>query len=254
MPNPFATTVMAAGYAHARPPVHARVIELLRKHFDSLPVPRALDVGCGAGLSTRALAPLATERIAIDPAEGMLRYAHDVAPGAQFIVASAEALPFPAAHFDLISAAGSLNYVDLPRFFVEARRVLRPQGILAIYDFSTGSSFRESHHLDRWFQAFIERYPWEQGEATALDPEILARISEGFEIKSAERFEIALTLSPDFYLEYILTETNVANAVRRGTPLHEIREWCARTLQPVWQGRERDVLFRGYLACLVPHS
>ena len=63
-------------------------------------------------------------------------------------------------------------------------------------------------------------------------------------------FEIGITLTPEFYLDYVMTETNVAAAVRSGVPQSEIRSWCAETLAPVWKGAEREVLFRGYFACM----
>jgi hypothetical protein len=43
---------------------------------------------------------------------------------------------------------------------------------------------------------------------------------------------------------------NVAYAVTNGAPLEEIRAWCQDTLAPVFGGRNREVLFRGYIAYL----
>ena len=51
---------LATAYAFHRPPVHRGIIAALGKHvqFTNRPL-RALDIGCGAGLSTAALEPLA---------------------------------------------------------------------------------------------------------------------------------------------------------------------------------------------------
>ena len=46
----------------------------------------------------------------------------------------------------------------------------------------------------------------------------------------------------------MLTETNVAHAVRQGQRLDEIRAWCANTL---WTDAEADILFPGYYALFV---
>ncbi|HEY6495509.1 MAG TPA: hypothetical protein VIZ43_19700, partial [Trebonia sp.] len=51
---------LAAGYAFDRPPVHDQVLRSARL---TAPAARALDVGCGAGLSTAALIPLARQVI-----------------------------------------------------------------------------------------------------------------------------------------------------------------------------------------------
>src|SRR4051794_11312480 len=123
MPNLFASPAMAAGYASSRPPVHAKVVELIRAACGSRSFDRALDVGCGAGLSALALAEVARIRVGLEPAVSMLAHAGAVAPGAAFVGGSADSLPFAAGSFDLIAAAGSLNYTRVDRFFAEASRV-----------------------------------------------------------------------------------------------------------------------------------
>ena len=250
---------MAAGYAHSRPAVHPVVIERIYQHLrlgaDQLrparKIARALDVGCGSGRSTQPLDRLATKTFGIDVAEAMLAWAASVAPHAHFAAARAEALPIRSASLGLITAAGSLNYARLDRFFPEAARVLEPGGALVIYDFSPGRAFPDAASLDEWFSAFMRRYPPPSDEALPLSPQRLAQLTRLFDVQSHEDFEIALTLSPAFYLDYVLTETNVAHAAGNGEPLEEIRGWCQETLAPVFEGRSREVLFRGYIAYLV---
>ena len=69
-------------------------------------------------------------------------------------------------------------------------------------------------------------------------------------VDASERFQIPIELTRDFYLEYRMTETNVAFALRNGVSEEEIRAWCSRTLDPVWGDQPREVLFSGYFACL----
>ena len=242
MTNSFSQAGMAAGYAQFRPPVHRKILE--RALAPKPQVPRALDVGCGAGLSTHALAGFADVAIGMEPVAAMLP------PKPNFVAGAAEAIPVAGASIDLITAAGSLNYADLNLFFPEACRVLRDGGLLVVYDFEPGRSFRSSRNLDDWFRAFIGRYPWPPHEARELNPEILRDVAAGFRLKNHERFEIAIALDREFYLEYMLTETNVAFAQRRGIARQEIRSWCARTLDEFWREKSREILFRGYFACL----
>src|SRR5690349_9106257 len=155
---------MAAGYARFRPPVHRKILE--RALTPRAAAPRALDVGCGAGLSTQALAGFADVAIGMEPVAAMLPKQPN------FFAGVAEAIPIAGASIDLITAAGSLNYADLILFFPEAARILRAGGLLLVYDFEPGRSFRSSRSLDDWFSAFVERYPWPPHDAIELNPEI----------------------------------------------------------------------------------
>lgn len=229
-----------------RPPVHARVIERAVKEGQR--VGRVLDVGCGAGLSTAPLGRVAEHVIGMEPATAMLPLARRVAPDAVFVAGSGEALPVRSGSMDAITAAGSLNYLDLGQFFAEADRVLRPGGEILVYDFSPGRTFRGADALDRWFTEFERRYPWPEGEGSALSPEILDKAGGVFRVREHERFETGIRLDAEFYTGYMMTETNVARAVREGVPEAEIRRWCAETLGRVFGSEPKEVLFRGYFA------
>lgn len=237
---------MAAGYARFRPPVHRKILE--RALAPETVFHRALDVGCGAGVSTQALAGFADFVFGMEPVADML-------PGKpSYFAGAAEAIPVDADSIDLITAAGSLNYADLDMFFCEATRVLCADGLMIVYDFEPGRRFRDSgaldDALDKWFRAFIARFPWPPHEARELNPEILSDLAAGFWLERQQRFEIAISLAREFYLEYMLTETNVAFAMHRGIARDEIRSWCAKTLDAFWEEGDREILFPGYFACL----
>jgi len=151
---------LAAGYAYDRPAIHRRIMEGAAEYLHvTNRLGRALDIGCGAGLSTAALECLAETVVGLEPVQAMLTHSRVVAPHALFLVGRAETLPFSARAFDLIAAAGALNYVDVDLFLPDAARVLAPGGVLIIYDFSAGRRVRGGHQLDEWFATFARRYP-----------------------------------------------------------------------------------------------
>lgn len=242
---------LAAGYAFSRPPVHPLVIERIAAHrtLDGRSVARALDVGCGAGRSTAALAPIAARVVGLEPAGPMLVHRRAVAPQASFVVGRAEHLPFETASFDLITAAGALNYTDRERSLGEIARVLAPAGVLAIYDFSSGRRSRQASSLAAWFDEFEGRYPYPPGYV--MDVQALEYGRVGLQLAAYEPFEVAVTLDFDAYLAYVLTEANVARAIASGVPEADVTAWCRKSLTAVFAPRSLAVLFTGYIAYVI---
>jgi SAM-dependent methyltransferase len=239
---------LASGYAFSRPPVHPLVIERIVAHriLRARRITRALDVGCGAGRSTAALIPVAHTVVGVEPAAAMLAHRRAVAPGASFVVGRAEELPFANASFDLVTAAGSLNYTDRSRSLGQIARVLTPGGVLAIYDFSGGRRCHAAAALEAWFSDFEQRYSYPPGYA--LDVPRLDYESAGLRLVEYDPFEVAVALTLDAYLAYVLSEANVERAVAAGAPEADIAAWCRERLTPLFGSRMLAVLFTGYVA------
>jgi ubiquinone/menaquinone biosynthesis C-methylase UbiE len=101
---------------------------------------RALDVATGGGHTAAAFAPLVASVVASDLTEEMLGEAATLAASKKFANmttarADAEALPFGDASFELVTCRiAPHHFPDVPLFVAEARRVLAPDGILAVVD------------------------------------------------------------------------------------------------------------------------
>ncbi len=116
--------------------------QLLARLPASLQPRRWLDLGCGTGHFTRALAEryAPSEGLAVDIAEGMLRHARPQGGAAHFIAGDAEALPLHDASVDLLFSSLALQWCgDFPRVLSEAQRVLRPGGVLAFTSLCVGT-------------------------------------------------------------------------------------------------------------------
>src|SRR3990172_5432490 len=109
---------------------------------------RVLDVGCGTGLLTVALAERAAARVwGVEASEAMLEVAQG--RGARrvgFKHGEAEALPFREGWFERVVMSLVVHLVDRPRAFAEAARVLAPGGRIAIATF-------DEDHFDTWWAA-----------------------------------------------------------------------------------------------------
>jgi SAM-dependent methyltransferase len=239
---------LAAAYAFDRPSVHEQILRSARL---SRPAGRALDVGCGAGLSTAALMPLARQVTGLEPVAAMLVHRQVVAPGARFVRGQAERLPFAARSFDLVAAAGSLNYADLPSALTEVARVLTRDGTFLLYDFSTGQRSVSGEDRESWFASFVQRFPWPPGWQF-FDVRELPLVPHGLRLLEYTEVEARLPMTFDAYLRYILSETNVEYAIARGACSAEAaRDWCRETLKAVFADGEATVVVPGYIATLV---
>jgi SAM-dependent methyltransferase len=237
--NVYDSERVAAAYAFDRPPVHPLILRSARLERRA---GRALDVGCGAGLSTAALAPLAEHAIGLEPAPAMLAHSRAVAPQARFVIGAAERLPFGAGTFDLVTAAGSLNYADLPPALGEIARVLAPGGRFLLYDFSEGRRSTSGDALADWFAAFERRFPWPAGWRP-LDPRELPLGPAGLRLLDHTDIELRLPMTFEDYVRYAAGGINVERT-------EEARDWCRETLAEVFAAGDLTVLIPGYLATL----
>src|SRR5688572_24894702 len=115
-------------YASGRLSAHARVLARLEIWLkEHLPVDRALDVGCGTGQSTLALVPYARSIMGVDSSPAMMAQA-PVHPQIDYRRGRAEALPFAASEFDLVTASSAFHWFDHEGFLAEVARTLRPGG------------------------------------------------------------------------------------------------------------------------------
>ena len=93
-----------------------------------------LDVGCGGGFMSEAMAGRGAMVTGIDPAAAAIRIAADHAAetgsGIRYLVAGGEAIPLPDASTDIVVCVDVLEHVnDLNKVINEIARVLKPGGL-----------------------------------------------------------------------------------------------------------------------------
>jgi ubiquinone/menaquinone biosynthesis C-methylase UbiE len=93
-----------------------------------------LDVGCGTGAITAALARHGIQATGVDVVPDFVRIARELHPSTAFEVGDAESLPFAAENFTFVTLASVLEHVrDWRLTLAEAARVLAPGGVLYLH-------------------------------------------------------------------------------------------------------------------------
>jgi len=113
---------------------------------------QALDVGCGAGHLSFALAPLVARVVALDPIPAMLEAVRSGAAarglaGIETWEGGCVALPFEPGSFDLVATRYSAHHWSrLEKALREMKRVLRPGGHLLVIDVEgDGNALVDTH-------------------------------------------------------------------------------------------------------------
>ena len=138
----------SADYRRFRPGYPGELFEFLAAAAPSRRV--ALDVATGNGQAAGAMARHFELVLAGDPSANQLK---EAAPHERvhYVRHAAERLPVRTGAADLLAVAQAAHWFDFPPFYSEARRVLRPNGIVALWTYSL---FR----VDAAVDAAVERF------------------------------------------------------------------------------------------------
>jgi SAM-dependent methyltransferase len=123
---------VSAGYAAFRPHYPDALFALLAGVAPAQEV--AWDCGTGTGQAALGLARHFTRVIATDASDAQITHATPH-PHITYRVAPAERSGLEDHSVDLVAAAQAVHWFDRPRFWAEARRVLHPAGVIAVWTY-----------------------------------------------------------------------------------------------------------------------
>ena len=130
----------AEAYAASPTHAHGEDLDLIEEFAECCESDLCLDIATGPGNTAFRLVREAGFVVASDIAPGMLAVARRQARGQGlgnlgFVLAAAEALPFPSRSFDLVSCRiAPHHFASVPTFLGEVARVLRPDGRFVLED------------------------------------------------------------------------------------------------------------------------
>jgi SAM-dependent methyltransferase len=119
----------------------------------------AWDCACGSGQASADLAARFDRVVATDASAAQLAGA-TAHPRIDYRAAPAEASGLADRSVDLITVAQALHWFDRPRFYAEARRVLKPGGVLAVwtYGVQTLADKRVNAHVQHFYREVVGPY------------------------------------------------------------------------------------------------
>jgi SAM-dependent methyltransferase len=238
---------MGAAYVRGRPYHHRDALDRICDLVGEGHVARAVDVACGTGMSTIALAERADLVLGLDVAVSMLAAAPHH-PRADFALAAAEALPLRDRCVDALTISSGLHWLDRDRFFDEVRRVVRPGGWAAAYEHALAGDPAHGPAFGAWLRdEYWPRYPVpHRGPMLRVEvPE-----PEGLVLLGHSSWTDLFPLTHEAIVDHLATYSGAVVAVSSGRETDaELRAWLADGTR-VWFGDRGQVAvaFRGTAA------
>ena len=214
-------SISAAGYASHRPYYPDALFAWLAQQTRSLGL--AWDCATGSGQAARGLAEHFERVIATDASAAQIANAKP-ADGVEFRVAPAEASGLPDESCDLVTVAQAAHWFDLPQFYAEVRRVLKPGGLLALWGYehlvlapALSSLISHFYHVELAGHWPAERYHVETCYRELLFP---------FDELKAPEITMSAEWDLDQLLGYLATWSAVKNyrQARAADPIPALRE------------------------------
>ena len=185
-----AAAAYAASRYHAEGPDLAALVDAAKPTAAD----RALDIGCGAGHTALALAPLVRYVVACDVTDAMLDQARALArergaANVSFLTADAASLPLDNDAFDLVACrVAAHHFHDVRAAVCEMARVLAPGGRLMIIDSYTPADPPETDaifdRIERLRDAsHVRDYLLDEWEAMLAEVGLAARFLEFWEMR-----------------------------------------------------------------------
>ena len=242
----FDSQRIAEGYAR-RPWLHKNVIEQIRKDCNIKKLKNGLDVGCGAGLSTKALKLLCESVTGTDISSEMIAVCENLYKDSsyRFYVSKAEENEIPIIPYDIITAAGVVNWVDKDLFLSNAEKILNNNGLIVVYDFWITNRMNNKPEYTKWYQEeYLKMFPKPYRKESVWDQ---SDLTNAFKMENRITYDLSYEFSLEEFIDFMMIQSNVNEKIERKTlSVEEVRDWMISSLQPIFDGKKRTLIFEGY--------
>lgn len=243
----FDSKRIAQGYQD-RPFLHKQVMERFRKDIGDRSFINGLDVGCGAGLSSKGLHLLCGSVTGTDISPAMIEAAREACgtDSYTFFCAKAEDTPIPDRLYDIVSAAGVISWIDREAFLSNMSKVMAQGGILFIYDFGiTDRMIGQDAYCEWWYDQYLREFPKpSRNEKVWTDEDVR---TYGFHMIKQINYEMQYRFSLEKFVDFMMIQSNVNGKIEGGIMgADEARNWFWTTLRPIFRDKMQILVFTGY--------
>lgn len=218
----------APGYAKYRPSYPDALFSWLADHAPGHDL--AWDVGCGSGQASVSLATHFRRVIATDLSTAQIENARPH-PHVEYRVAPCEASGLPDACCDLVAVAQAIHWFGFDAFHAEARRVLKPGGLVAAWTYTLLRGEPAINAVIKKFYAEVLA-PWWPPQRCWVEQGYAGMPFPFATVAPAPTFEIRMPRTLVDLVSYIGTWSAVQRCIAE-TGVDPARELQAR-LRPVW--------------------
>lgn len=244
----FDSKRMAEGYKE-RPFLHKYVIDELQRDMNGKHFHNGLDVGCGAGLSTKALKLICDKVTGTDISEEMVLVAKEMCPeeAYTFFVSKAEEIPKSKQLYDIVTAAGVIQWVDAGAFLKNMESIINKEAIVLIYDFWISDQMKGVPQYTQWYHnEYLRRFPRPSRNDMEWTDVFVQQY--GFRMQKQSKLQLEYSFDVEAFIQFMMIQSNVSVKIdREGQSVEDIRIWFEDSLQEVFSSKERELIFDGYI-------
>lgn len=199
----------------------------------------ALDCAAGNGQAARGLARYFKNVVAVDASREQTKNAFKC-PNVKYLVAKAEDTKVETGSIDLVTIATAIHWVELDLFYNEVKRVLKDDGVFAVWTYSTASKIDPK--IDEVINSFsknILNKHWDVGIKKVWN---FDELDFPFEELESPDFEIKREWTYEDYLNYMFTWSSTQNYIQTNNinPVDLLND----NLKKVWGESKKEVIWK----------
>lgn len=200
---------------------------------------RAWDCATGNGQAAHGLAAYYAEITATDASASQIEHA-EPHEKITYKAVTAESSGIESASCDLITVATAIHWIDTDKFYPEAKRILKPGGVIAVWTYAETNIDTELDKLSGYYSQEIIGEHWPKENLKAWNFEEMTDFP--FERIVNPKFAITLEWKLEDYLNYLYTWSatqNYINATGKN-PLERVYE----SFKKIWGDKTRSVTWK----------